>query len=402
MSGDNIDPFKGLGAFAAGTNGSEGPKDQGPCDRFDDTFCGWLRGVTGNEEVSRWISGINEVVLRSIAVIVISLLLAWFARRVIRRITNNIAEGKSGFGRVVTSSARALTEEDPSRGFRRKQRAHTIGQVLRSIASFIIYSTMIYMLVLIIFGVNLAPFLAGASVLGVALGFGAQSVVKDFLSGLFMLVEDQYGVGDIIDVNDISGTVEAVGLRVTRLRDLHGVVWYVRNGDITQVGNQSQGWARAVLDVGVGYGTNLDYAEDVIEEVAQGMALEEAWQKLIIAEPEVWGVQDLGDSAVTIRLVVTTAPLEQWKVARELRYRLKKRFDLEGIEIPFPQQTVWYQREGEPTSDAATVAEDERKKRAHDSRKGENESYRTSNDDSAPGENPHDGKKLEGSATDHE
>jgi small conductance mechanosensitive channel len=181
---------------------------------------------------------------------------------------------------------------------------------------------------------------AGAGIIGVALGFGSQSLVKDFLSGLFILIEDQFGVGDIVTLDgETSGTVEAVSLRTTRLRAVDGTVWHVPNGEIRRVGNQSQHWSRALIDVLVAYETDLDHAQAVIASVAHEIALGD---KDVLDEPEVWGVEALGANGVMIRLVVKTRPSQQYRVSRELRARLKAAFEREGIEIPFPQQTVWH------------------------------------------------------------
>jgi small conductance mechanosensitive channel len=169
--------------------------------------------------------------------------------------------------------------------------------------------------------------------------------VSDFLSGIFMIFEDQYGVGDVVDLGEAIGTVEAVGLRVTRLRDVNGTVWYVRNGEILRVGNQSQNWARTVLDVPVGYTEDLTRVKHVLQEVADSMWEDEEFRGQIIEKPEVWGVQDLGPDAVIVRVTMKTAPLEQWAVAREMRQRVKARFDYEGIEIPLPQRVVWHRQE---------------------------------------------------------
>ncbi len=157
-----------------------------------------------------------------------------------------------------------------------------------------------------------------------------------------MIFEDQYGVGDEIDLGEAIGTVEAVSLRVTRLRDVNGTVWYVRNGEITRVGNMSQNWARTVLDVSVAYHEDLARVRRVLEDVAHDLWDDEEYKGVIIEEPSVWGVQELGIDGVVVRVALKTAPLEQWAVAREMRQRIKSRFDFEGIEIPFPQRVVWH------------------------------------------------------------
>jgi moderate conductance mechanosensitive channel len=193
--------------------------------------------------------------------------------------------------------------------------------------------------------VNLGPPIAGAGIAGVAIGFGAQSLVKDFLAGIFMLVEDQFGVGDIIDVGDVSGTVEAITLRTTRLRDVHGTVWHISNGAILRVGNQSQQWARALLDVEVAYGTDLDRAEEVIRRVATDLWREPAWSGKLLEAPEVWGVERVEPEVVALRLVVKTRPASQFPVVRELRRRLADAFVDAGLAMRSPQSTDWVRRD---------------------------------------------------------
>jgi small conductance mechanosensitive channel len=238
---------------------------------------------------------------------------------------------------------------------RRVQRARTVGSLLKSIISGItvaVISTMILSEF-----VDIAPIVASAGILGVALGFGAQSLVKDFLSGIFMIFEDQYGVGDVVDAGEAIGTVEAVGLRVTRLRDLDGTVWYIRNGEIVRIGNKSQNWARSVLDIGVAYSEDLTRVRRILEEVAHGLWDDEEFRDVVIEEPEVWGVEDLAADAVTMRVTLKTAPLQQWRVARVMRERIKARFDHEGIEIPFPQRVVWQRQDGEAAPEAGDGAD---------------------------------------------
>ncbi|RYJ06498.1 MAG: mechanosensitive ion channel family protein, partial [Actinomycetales bacterium] len=184
------------------------------------------------------------------------------------------------------------------------------------------------------FGISVAPILTGAGILGVALGFGAQTLVKDFLAGIFMIMEDQYGVGDSVDLGEASGTVEATGLRVTRVRDVDGTVWYVRNGEIIRVGNQSQNWARTVLDVTVAYDSDLDVVQKILAEEAHAMYDDDKYRGVIIEEPEVWGVERFAKDGVVVRVVLKTAPLQQWVVARTMRQRVKARFDQAGVTMP--------------------------------------------------------------------
>lgn len=227
---------------------------------------------------------------------------------------------------------------------RKRQRTGTLGTVLQSLATAVVMTFGI-LIALGEFDINLGPLIAGAGIIGVALGFGAQAVVRDFLAGIFILIEDQYGIGDIIDVGDATGIVEAASLRTTRVRDVEGTVWFIPNGEIKRIGNKSQLWARAVLDIEVAYSTDLGRAGEVIKRVADEVWHEQIDDATIIEEPELWGVQDFGASAIAIRLVIKTDPGEQFNAAREIRGRLKAAFDQAGIEIPFPQRTVWLQPE---------------------------------------------------------
>jgi small conductance mechanosensitive channel len=184
--------------------------------------------------------------------------------------------------------------------------------------------------------VDLAPIIASAGVVGVALGFGAQNLVKDFIAGIGIILEDQYGVGDVVDLGEASGTVEAVGLRITRLRDVNGVVWYARNGEVLRVGNKSQGYAQVVIDMPVAHDTDLDRCRTVMQEVADAMYAEEEWAAVLLAEPESLGAEQILTEGVFMRVQVRSTNVDQWRVARELRMRLKERFVLEGIRTPPP------------------------------------------------------------------
>jgi small conductance mechanosensitive channel len=223
----------------------------------------------------------------------------------------------------------------------RARRVETLASLFGSITAVTVW-TIAGLMALAELGLNLGPLIAGAGIVGVAIGFGAQNLVRDFLSGIFMLIEDQYGVGDVIDAGPATGTVESVGLRSTRLRDVNGTVWHLPNGQIERVGNRSQQWSRAVLDVDVSYATEIARATDVIRRAAEAMCADPAFAESVLAAPEVWGVEDLGADSVTIRVVLKTTPHDQLKVTRELRARIKDAFDGAGIEIPFAQRTVWH------------------------------------------------------------
>ncbi|MEA2003314.1 MAG: mechanosensitive ion channel family protein [Actinomycetota bacterium] len=330
------------------------------CGADGDFFCDWVLDVTGNEILAETTSWFVERPLKVVVILLVAYLLNRFARRSIDR----------GEDRMVRDRERKLRERQAKevddgrfdsmedKGTAKalelaqateqaKQRAKTLGSVLRSTSTAVIYTTAIVMS-LGEFDVNLGPLIAGAGIAGIALGFGAQSIVRDFLAGFFMLVEDQYAVGDVIDVGEASGVVEAISLRTTQLRDVNGTLWYFPNGEIRRVANNSQQWARALLDIEVAYDTDIAHASQIIKEVADSIWREHLPNATIIEEPEIWGVENLGESAIAIRLVAKTEPGEQFAAGREIRRRLVAAFDREGIEIPFPQRVVWTRQE--PTS----------------------------------------------------
>jgi len=218
---------------------------------------------------------------------------------------------------------------------RRQQRAHALGSILRNAASVTIFAIAVA-IGLGDLGVNLAPVLASAGVVGIAVGFGAQNLVRDFLAGIFMLLEDQYGVGDVINIGDATGTVEAVSLRTTRLRDVNGVVWHLRNGALEKVGNESQGWARAVVDIPIPPELEIGDTRTLMEDAAVSMWKERRWRKLMLEKPEVWGVQDISASQIVMRVVAKTLPLRQWEVGRELRERVLSAIDAAAVEHARP------------------------------------------------------------------
>jgi small-conductance mechanosensitive channel len=232
--------------------------------------------------------------------------------------------GQGAINGAAAQAEVALVDE------RRKQRVRALGAILRSAASVTIFSIAGFV-VLGDLGINLAPLLASAGVVGVAIGFGAQNLVRDYLSGVFMLVEDQYGVGDVITVGDATGTVENVTLRITRVRDVNGVVWHIRNGAIETVGNESQGWARAVIDFPVPFEADLTTIRSVLEATGNAMWNEPTWRSVMLEAPEVWGAQEISTEEVVMRIVAKTAPLRQWEVEREMRARAKVALHEAGI-----------------------------------------------------------------------
>ena len=274
-----------------------------------------------------------EAPLSIVLTILAGLAFRWFVCRAIDRLVDRAGKGAVPGMIANTKAGELLAELRPGSNARRHQRAQTMGSVLKSIVTGLTFGV-VSVMVLAKMGVEVAPIIASAGIVGVALGFGAQNLVKDFLSGVFMILEDQYGVGDTVDLGEASGTVEAVGLRVTRLRDVNGTVWYVRNGEILRVGNQSQNWARTVLDVTVAYDTDLDQVQEILQAIATSTYEEKQFHDVIIEPPEVWGVERFDKDGVVVRVVLKTAPAQQWLVARAMRQRIKAEFDRAGITIP--------------------------------------------------------------------
>jgi small-conductance mechanosensitive channel len=294
--------------------------------------CDLVYDWTENPRFADWADVLIGTPLAIAGLILFGLVVRWVLYKVVERIARRAQKG-------------VLPERlDAAAAARRAQRAETMAGIFQSVITVIVIAVVATMILSEI-GVNIAPIIASAGIIGIALGFGAQSLVRDFLSGLFIFMEDQYGVGDVVDLGEAVGSVEAVTLRVTRLRDVNGTVWFVPNGEILRVGNQSKNWSRAVVDVGVGYGEDLARVQRVLREVAHDMWEDEDYKGVIIEEPEVTGVEMLAADSVTIRVLVKTAPLQQWGVARTLRQRIKSRFDHEGIEIPFAQRVIWHRDE---------------------------------------------------------
>ncbi|MDA2981831.1 MAG: mechanosensitive ion channel family protein [Actinomycetota bacterium] len=223
---------------------------------------------------------------------------------------------------------------------RRSLRADTLIQLAHSITSVVVLG-IVLLLVLDRLGINLAPLLAGAGVAGIAIGFGAQALVKDLLVGISVLAEDQYGVGDVIDFGEGSGTVESMTLKTTRVRSLDGSLWHLPNGEIARVANKTQGWSRVILDIGVAYASEITFVQEKIQEVLDSLAATDGVGSKFLEAPEIWGVEDLAENSVVIRVVIKVLPGEHWQIARILRAAIKEKFDASNIEIPFPQVKIW-------------------------------------------------------------
>jgi small-conductance mechanosensitive channel len=287
-------------------------------------------------ELPVWAATLLDVPLKILLIVIGSFLVRFMVRRLIEQIAERIASSTAGLGRPEEKApmATAVLAASPLLSARRRQRARTTASILNSAAAAAI-GMIAVLTILPLVGVSMAPLLTSISVIGVAVGIGAQALVKDILSGIFMIMEDQYGVGDFVDIGHARGTVEGVGLRVTRLRDGDGAIWYVRNGEIMRVGNHSQGWARAVLDVAVPLGVpDLDRVSALLRDVGRGLAEDEAFAGDLVDEPRVWGVEGTSTDAVVLRLSVRTEPLRQWDVTRELRRRILERFAAEGLPAP--------------------------------------------------------------------
>lgn len=220
------------------------------------------------------------------------------------------------------------------------KRLETLGRVFRYIVAVII-TLITGMLVLSELGISIAPILASAGIVGVAIGFGAQSLVKDYFNGFFLLIENQIQQGDVVTVAELGGLVEEITLRYIRLRDYEGTVHYIPNGSVTTVSNRSRGFAYALVDIGVAYREDVEEVFGVIREIAAGMRADQTFGPLILEDLDLAGIDAWADSAVTIRFRIKVAPLQQWSVKREFLLRLKKEFDRRGIEIPFPHLTLY-------------------------------------------------------------
>jgi len=269
-----------------------------------------------------------EVLLPKLVNILLVILVGIFAYRATKVLIS----------RLVT---REIEEDDPLVRRVREQRHRTLVSLLGNVALMAIVVVVI-LTILDILLENIGPILASFGILGLAFSFGAQSLVKDVISGTFMLIEGQFGIGDVVRLGDVSGSVEKITLRTTVLRDAQGAVHIVPNGSITYVTNHTKAWSRAVLDVGVAYHEDLDRVIAVLHEVVDDFRADPEWGPLLLEDPDVPGVESFGDSAIVVRIVAKTLPLKQWDVARALRLRIKKRFDREGIEMPFPHTTLYW------------------------------------------------------------
>ena len=320
-----------------------------PSTSADAILSGGLPTLTG-EQVRDWFL---DAPLHILFIVLLAVVARWLSHRFIDAMVRTIVSRRTSttssgtilavdpvptdelpvMKRQARRAARALSHSGLVDTDRQKQRVETLGSVLRSISSVLVWSIAALMIGAEL-GLNMAPVIASAGVGGVALGFGAQSLVKDFLSGIFMILEDQYGVGDIVDTGDVVGTVEEVTLRVTRVRDMQGVVWYIRNGEIVRIANRSQGWQTASVDVPVSSDEDPEKAIAIIKESLAGMEEEPQWSRVMLEPANVAGVESISGGTMIIKVFVKCAPNEHWAVQREIRERTKIALKKAGVRGP--------------------------------------------------------------------
>lgn len=306
---------------------------------------GWV--ASAMPDAPAWLQDLTAASI-SLGFILLGATVVWVIGRIaIRAVTRSIETGLPFRRKARQALELARVELDPVdpqelrlEAERRRQRAGTIRTVLNSALAVVLIAVGVVM-VLQIAGLPVAPLIASAGIVGVAFGFGAQSLVKDLLSGLFMLIEDQYGVGDVVDLGQASGLVEEVGLRSTRLRAIDGTVWYVPNGEILRVGNMTRLWSRVFIEVRLSYDTDLEQArEAMLDAVAAAREADEEVDKAILSSPEVPGIESFDYYSVAIRLMIQVAPLKQWDIMRKVRLEMRRIFDERGIRMAVPDQTL--------------------------------------------------------------
>ena len=279
--------------------------------------------------------------LKVAAVLVVAFAMNRVARWMVRRLVRGLQQQQvqQRLASIRAKTPRALRSTQPLPSLRRSQRADAIGALLRNLSSVVIW-LVAGVSILQILGLRLGLLLAGAGFVGLAIAISAQQLVTNFLAGIAMLLEDEYGVGDVIDVGPATGEVERVGLRTTRLRAVDGTVWHVRNGEIARVGNLSRDWCRVLLDVEVARGADLALATRTVKRAAQELSQDERWRPWLLEEPEVWGVEGLGPASATIRLGLKARPSKRDAVARELRARVDEAIEQAGIPLPSGAQAT--------------------------------------------------------------
>ncbi|WP_236683695.1 mechanosensitive ion channel family protein [Demequina flava] len=300
--------------------------------------------VPDSEDIGQWLDGVEQRVPSLLAVVVIAFVIWLVFRYAIKLFTRSIERGAPmSDPKTVAALKKAkirLPQQDEVdarlEAERRRQRAHTLQRVLNSALTLVIV-IIVLITILGVLGLPVGPMLASAGILGVALGFGAQSLVKDLLAGIFMLIEDQYGVGDVVDLGAAAGAVEEVGLRSTRLRALDGTVWYVPNGEITRVGNMTRLWSRVMVEVRFAYDTDIEAAREAMIDAVKAAAEEsDEVKSALLGEPEVAGIESLEYNAIMLRLMCQVNPAMQWDVQREIRREMRRIFGERNIRLAVP------------------------------------------------------------------
>jgi moderate conductance mechanosensitive channel len=277
--------------------------------------------------VHNWVLAVPIAIVLTI---LLAVLVRWLLHRIIDRAVRSFLD--NALARRL-ARARAAHDGDATAELiaeRHSARAHTVGALLKSITTFVLFGVAV-IVVLDLLGLDITPIIASAGVVGIAVGFGAQSLIRDFLTGVFMILEDQFGVGDVIDTGQATGTVEDIGLRMTKLRDENGVLWYVPNGAIARVGNKSQGWAMANVEVPVAHSEDLDEVQQLLRDAAEQLAGDGQWGADILDVPATCTVESVNTDAVVLRVQLRTQPMRQNEVVRELRLRIKDALDAGGI-----------------------------------------------------------------------
>ncbi|MFL6179653.1 MAG: mechanosensitive ion channel family protein [Actinomycetes bacterium] len=294
-----------------------------------------IRLVAEQSTADEVVDYLDNTVLGSVVVLAVILVLAlvtrWIWHRFVKRTT--VTFTKSAVTRYLANDKDSPRDREMAIE-RYRARAAAVSAILTSTGTFIIVAVAV-LFALSSIGVDVAPLLASAGIAGIAIGFGAQTIIRDFLSGVFMILENQYGVGDVVTVNGITGTVEDVGLRITTIRDFDGTVWYVANGSVTELGNRSQGWSVAVVDVPVAHSSDLEQAKDVLTHTVIGLQQDEKWTNRIMPDDPIVGVESITATAVTMRIRLHTVHEQQVPVARELRVRAIRALEAAAIQMPF-------------------------------------------------------------------
>lgn len=278
-----------------------------------------------------------QIPLKVLFVLVVAVVLNWAFRIAVGRVVDRVVNGAKKRHRVDDTQALIAS---PLAAARIVQRTRALGTVFNSAVTAMITIIVVLLLVSIVFPNATGAFAIVSAAIGAGLGFGAQNIVKDVLNGIFMVAEDQLGVGDVADLGEATGTVEEVGLRITKVRSVDGTLWFVRNGEILRVGNFSHDWARVIIDLPAPYTADIASIQEKLLQTANTMANSAAWKSKIIEKPEIWGIESVSAEAIVIRLVMKARPAEQWAVARELRLRLKLALDEINVNLPALNRVV--------------------------------------------------------------